>query len=472
MVFAFLMQPQQVDAQTVSYDAYGNPIYNYNYNPYTYATAGTVLGYSTANQATINSLQQQLQVLLSQVRALQGSTPNTFALTSTPSVLGVSTSSNSPSCSFNRDLYQGYTGTDVRELQRMLGISQTGIYDSATRTAVENFQSLHATEILYPAGFNRPTGIVGPMTRSVLNEMCNGVATVGSVLGASTIATPVIAPITPVITPVISDPYPPTPPVTGNNIGTLNFYAEPNPISNSDDTTLIWQTTGATQCIASGAWSGILPPNGARVLENIRHNSTYTIRCTGPSVNLYRNVTVQVGGIGTGLTPVITMNANPSSVNFGERTQITWNATNATSCQGLGGTSNWNGFKSRSGSFQTGPIVAPTTFTLQCRSSQYNSSNVNVATESVTVSVGGNSTGSPIITFSANPANINSGESTILNWSTTNAASCTASGDWSGEKATSGTFAISSITSDRTYTLTCRNVNGNAATHSVAVNVN
>lgn len=75
----------------------------------------------------------------------------------------------------------------------------------------------------------------------------------------------------------------------------------------------------------------------------------------------------------------------------------------------------------------------------------------------------------PTLTFSANPTTINSGQSSTLTWSTTNATGCTASGAWSGTRSTAGSQAVSP-TATSTYSLTC-NGSGGSANRSVTVNV-
>jgi subtilisin family serine protease len=56
------------------------------------------------------------------------------------------------------------------------------------------------------------------------------------------------------------------------------------------------------------------------------------------------------------------------------------------------------------------------------------------------------------------------GSSTTLTWSALNAASCTASGDWSGTLAVSGTQSVTpSAVGSASYTLTCANAVGSAA---------
>jgi hypothetical protein len=67
------------------------------------------------------------------------------------------------------------------------------------------------------------------------------------------------------------------------------------------------------------------------------------------------------------------------------------------------------------------------------------------------------------ITFTANKTSATGSLTPVLTWSTSPAASsCTASGAWSGTKAASGTQTLSSITSSKSYTLTCSWGSGSA----------
>jgi VWFA-related protein len=65
----------------------------------------------------------------------------------------------------------------------------------------------------------------------------------------------------------------------------------------------------------------------------------------------------------------------------------------------------------------------------------------------------------PVVTLSASPTTISSGASSTLSWSTTDATDCTASGGWSGTKATSGSESVSP-SATATYTLTCTGSGG------------
>jgi hypothetical protein len=70
----------------------------------------------------------------------------------------------------------------------------------------------------------------------------------------------------------------------------------------------------------------------------------------------------------------------------------------------------------------------------------------------------------------ATPANVLSGKSATLSWSSTNATGCTASGGWSGSKSTSGSFTTAALTSSGAFVLSCTGLGGTAST-SVSVGV-
>lgn len=77
----------------------------------------------------------------------------------------------------------------------------------------------------------------------------------------------------------------------------------------------------------------------------------------------------------------------------------------------------------------------------------------------------------PVVSLSANPQSVTSGDSTQLSWSSSNADTCTASGDWSGDRSLSGTQVVGPLTSTSTFLLTCSNSEGSTDAE-VSVNVN
>jgi len=77
-----------------------------------------------------------------------------------------------------------------------------------------------------------------------------------------------------------------------------------------------------------------------------------------------------------------------------------------------------------------------------------------------TVGQSGSDNPPPIITFSSSDTLIDAGESVTLTWQTSNAASCTASGAWSGSKSISGNEVVGPIQSNQTFILSCSGAGG------------
>jgi len=96
---------------------------------------------------------------------------------------------------------------------------------------------------------------------------------------------------------------------------------------------------------------------------------------------------------------------------------------------------------------------------------------VNIADLSVLAAHWGDTVAAPTITLTASPTTITSGSTATLTWSTTNATSCTASGSWSGSKATSGSITTAALTTTSTYSMSCSGAGG-SANASAIVTVN
>ncbi len=77
----------------------------------------------------------------------------------------------------------------------------------------------------------------------------------------------------------------------------------------------------------------------------------------------------------------------------------------------------------------------------------------------------------PAVNISANPTSVPDQGTTTITWSTTNAASCVASGAWSGTKPVSGSEARGPLSANSTFTLTCDNGAGGTNSGSATVQV-
>lgn len=149
-----------------------------------------------AQAATAEELQAQIANLLATIASLQAQLSTVSGPSTVPSTGYV----------FSRNLRQGDTGEDVKNLQKVLNMSadtrvsstgagspgmETTTFGPATKAAVIKFQNKYAAEVLTPVGLSTGTGFVGAATRAKLNAM--GASTPGgstSTPGGST-TTPV-----------------------------------------------------------------------------------------------------------------------------------------------------------------------------------------------------------------------------------------------------------------------------------------
>src|SRR5262245_56052416 len=149
--------------------------------------------------------------------------------------------------------------------------------------------------------------------------------------------------------------------------------------------------------------------------------------------------------------PTVSLSADQAAVNAGSSTMLNWTSTDADSCTASGA---WSGSKATSGSQSTGALTNTSTYTLSCTGSG------GSADGSVTVTVNAPPPPAPTVSLSANPTSVNSGGSSTLTWSSTNATSCTASGGWNGGKATSGSTSVGPLSNTTNYVLSCTGAGG------------
>ncbi|MRW86538.1 DUF3443 family protein [Pseudoduganella sp. FT26W] len=157
------------------------------------------------------------------------------------------------------------------------------------------------------------------------------------------------------------------------------------------------------------------------------------------------------------VTPVVSISATPTATTSGQVVTLTWSVSNASgsTCTASGA---WNGTVATSGTQTvTAGDAGTASYTLTCGSAS-NTAVVTVATPPP----------SPSVSLTLAPANITTAQSTVLSWSSANTTSCTASGAWSGSKATAGSVTITPTASGSfTYSLACSGDGGTANASSV-----
>ncbi len=226
------------------------------------------------------------------------------------------------------------------------------------------------------------------------------------------------------------------------------------------DRFVAWKGGEQVYALASDTleWSRMLPAATNLIIPSRpAEKGTYGRFRYVPSKNLFvvvndmqQNVFVYKLSEGSGSArpfPSLGLTASSTTVGVGAMVELTWSTNDADSCIAEGG---WTGTKALASSETVGPLSETTRFTLTC------SSEVGDAVRSIDVTV---SAAVPNVNLSATPASIMVGASTTLNWSSSNADSCTASGAWSGNKDTSGSQLVSPGSSS-TYTLSCTGSGG------------
>ncbi len=238
----------------------------------------------------------------------------------------------------------------------------------------------------------------------------------------------------------------------------LSFMANPTSVVVNGTSTLIWDSTNATSCLASDGWSGAKDLDGVQMVT-VSATTTYTLACGNGVSTSTRSVTVNVTPTPT-LEPTVDISANPITINEGASAQLTWNSENATSCVASNG---WSGAKSLDGTESVSP-TATTTYAIECTGAG------GVAQDSVTVNVVLTQQDVPAVDLSANPTSVTPGAgsaTSTLSWTTTGADFCSAGDGWSGTKGSGGSEIVEP-SATTTYSLSCGNEAG-TSTDSVTI---
>ena len=251
----------------------------------------------------------------------------------------------------------------------------------------------------------------------------------------------------------------------------------PITIDYNTSATLSWTSTNATSCQASGNWSGSKATSGSENTGNLISSKTYTITCTGPGGSATDSVTVNVS---SQPTLYVTLEAIPNS-GYAPLNDVDLRATVSGSATG---SINYKFDCTNDGIWDhifNNIWDNPKTVVDACDypySGTYTakvhvergSANPASDTDIITVSY----QAPPTVDIKANnsdgPITIDYNTSATLSWTSTNATSCSASGNWSGSKDTSGSENTGNLISSKTYTITCTGPGG-SATDSVTVNV-
>lgn len=148
--------------------------------------------------------------------------------------------------------------------------------------------------------------------------------------------------------------------------------------------------------------------------------------------------------------PVLDLSLSPSVIDAGQSATLNWTSSNTDSCTASG---DWSGERATNGSEVVSPVTT-SIYNLACTGADGSVSDSLVLTvNEVSALV------LPTVSLSASPSSVRVGDTITLSWSSSDATSCTASGDWSGTKTPSGSESMV-IEAAGNYSITCLNDNG------------
>jgi sugar lactone lactonase YvrE len=227
---------------------------------------------------------------------------------------------------------------------------------------------------------------------------------------------------------------------------TLDFTARATQLPQSNSgTQLKWKATDATSCVASGDWSGEKGLSGTAETGSLSTEKTYTLSCVGLNGDVEKTLTVEVVP-----APTVSLSLSDDVVAPGESVRIRWDVTDAQSCSASGAPFSGTKNPTNAEEVLSGLTKGTKSFKLTCKGG----GGTTVAEAKLTVIA------KPSLTFSASKTQIAENTGTLLKWKSTDATSCVASDDWSGEKGLSGTAETGLLVADKIYTLKCVGLNG------------
>lgn len=154
-------------------------------------------------------------------------------------------------------------------------------------------------------------------------------------------------------------------------------------------------------------------------------------------------------------TPTLTLSSSASSVIAGDPVTLTWSSTNVTTCVASGG---WTGPRSVSGTTLVDEVRTAQTFVLSCTGKK--------GAVSREVVVEARDPPVPEVRITQNSEQVIRGQNVQLNWSSSNATACTASGDWSGSRSPNGQELVGPLDRNSIFLLTCTGRGGSATSRA------
>lgn len=220
----------------------------------------------------------------------------------------------------------------------------------------------------------------------------------------------------------------------------IDLSAAPGAVIPGATSTLTWQVSQASVCVASGGWTGVRGTSGSETTPALSDTTIYRLRCTGAGGTTEEILPVLVAPADE--APAVTLVALADTVAAAEPVQLYWTSTRASSCTASGA---WTGTLAAEGREIVDAISATSQYTITCTGPG------GSAQASVTVRPRGDA---PLLAFTAEPPSVFTGRATLLAWTALSATSCEAFGDWTGPRPVNGSESVFPVAAG-TYRLDC-----------------
>ncbi len=249
-------------------------------------------------------------------------------------------------------------------------------------------------------------------------------------------------------------------PDTNARASSVDLVSDKYNIQSGDSLTLSWSSTDASNCVAAGGWSGEKAAQGHETLGPFKQDQTLTLSCRGKQGQVSDSVKITVTTASQPDKPTLVFQASQDAVDYHGSTVLNWSAGNADRCRASGA---WTGTRNTSGSQTIDQLTQTSSFVLTCSGA---GGDVTL-TLSVTVAPAPTTSG-PQLSFTAAPTTVANNGMTTLSWNSQSATSCSASGDWSGALASSGSRTITGLVDNSIFGIDCVG-NGGSVSRSVQV---
>ncbi len=247
----------------------------------------------------------------------------------------------------------------------------------------------------------------------------------------------------------------------GSNSASVNVTVVPKPVVTltatpaqvgvNETIQLDWSSINAVSCAITTPISQSLSATSgtAGITVSGPGDITVVVECTGPGGTGTATADVQVIA-----PPTLDFSADRTSLIAGQDSvTLSWSSTNATNCTPSGSIASWTGLRTPTGSQTIGPFGADEyVFTLTC--------NGPGGSVSQSVSIVAIVPPAPTVTLAAIPPSVAQGANTTINWSSSEATTCSASGGWSGEKTLNGSEEVGPVQATTDFFLECVGAGG------------